>query len=197
VLMLAHRTMAKGLVALCALMLSTVLASASAQAAVTHKYLSQITEVPAGPGVSLAGPLGTINAMAVDSDALYVAEYIEGSGGERLDEFDASSGAFVRQFSLPASLRAFYFFGLAAGYSTGKEQIYAGAEDEESEDFVTVFDGEGHSQGAPWTGADTPAGSFSRFGIGGIAADDSSSLSDWAAGDVYVSDRYQKVVDVF
>src|SRR6185312_4120642 len=197
VLMLAHRTMAKGLVALCALMLSTVIACTSVQAAVTHKYLSQITEVPTGPGVVTPGPLSAVSATAIDSGNLYVAEFMEGVGGERFDEFNASSGAFVRQFTLPPSLQAFYYFGLAAGHATGEEQVYAGAEDGEFKDFVAVFDGEGHPLGTPWSGVDTPAGSFSPFGIGGIAADSSSSLGDWAAGDVYVSDVNDKVVDVF
>jgi hypothetical protein len=162
---------------------------------VTHKYLSQITEVPAASGVGLPGPLSVVNAMAVDSGNLYVAENIEGgAGGERLDEFNASSGAFVRQFALPSSLQAFYYFGLAAGHATGEEQVYAGAEDSEFKRFVAVFDGEGHLLGSPWSGSDTPSGSF---GIGGIAADNSTSLGDWAAGDVYVSDRNNKVVDVF
>jgi len=185
------------LAALCALLASSVLVCTTAHAAVTHKYLSQITAIPAGPGVSTPGPLSAVKAMAIDSGNLYVAEFIEGLGGERLDEFNVSSGAFVRQFSLPSSLRALYFFGLAAGHATGEEQIYAGAEDNESNQVVAVLDGEGHLIGEPWSGSDTPSGSFSPFAIKGIAADNSASLGDWAAGDVYVSDGNSKVVDVF
>jgi hypothetical protein len=195
--MVANQRMSRVLAALCALLASTVLVCTTAHAAVTHKYQSQITEIPASSGASAPGPLSAVNAMTIDSGNLYVAEEIEGVGGERLDEFSASSGAFVRQFALPSSLSAFYFFGLAAGHGTGEEQIYAGAKNGEGEDFVTVFDGEGHVLGTPWSGSDTPAGSFSFYGIGGIAADSSASLGDWAAGDVYVSDRNSKVVDVF
>jgi len=189
--------MSRGLAVLCALVVGSVLVCSSAQATITHKLQSQITEVPAGAGISMPGPLSGVNAMAIDSGNLYVAEYIEPQGGERLDEFNAASGAFVRQFALPSSLSGFYYFGLAAGHATGEEQVYAGAENSEGKDFVTVLDGEGHLLGSPWSGADTPAGSFSPFGIGGIAADNSMSLGDWAAGDVYVSDGNDKVVDVF
>lgn len=195
--MIARRPMSVTLACMCALAGCLALAPQGASAAVAHKYLSQITEVPASSGAGAPGPLGGVNAMAVDSGNLYVAEPATQSTLERLDEFNASSGAFVRQFALPPSLRAFYYFGLAAGHSTGEEQVYAGAEDGEAKDFVTVFDGEGHLLGAPWSGVDTPAGSFSPFGIGGIAADNSTSLGDWAAGDVYVSDRNNKVVEVF
>jgi WD40-like Beta Propeller Repeat len=195
--MVAHRMMLRGLAAFCALVAGSVLVHTSAQAAVTHKLQSQITDVPAGAGVAVAGPLTGVNAMAIDSNNLYVAEYMEGVGGERLDEFNASSGAFVRQFPASPSLLAFYYFGIAAGHSAGEEQVYVGAEDGEYKDFVAVFDGEGHPIGAPWSGSDTPSGSFSVFGIGGIATDSSTSLGDWAAGDVYVSDRNNKVVDVF
>jgi hypothetical protein len=195
--MIARTRMPVTLACLCALAGCLALATQGASAAVTHKYLSQITEVPASSGAGSPGPLDGVNAMAIDSGDLYVAEPATLSTSERLDEFNASSGAFVRQFALPSSLQAFYFFGLAAGHATGEEQVYAGAEDNEAKDSVTVFDGEGHVLGAPWSGADTPAGSFSPFGIGGIAADNSTSLGDWAAGDVYVSDRNNKVVDVF
>jgi len=166
--------------------------------AVTHKYLSSITEIPASSGAATPGALAVVSTMALDSGNLYVAEPGQGeSVPERLDEFDAASGAFVRQFSLPSSLRAFNFFGLAAGHATGEEQVYAGAEDGEVKDFVVVFDGQGHTLGQPWSGSDTPSGAFTPYGIGGIAADSSTNLSDWAAGDVYVSDRNSKVVDVF
>jgi hypothetical protein len=195
--MIARRPMSVTVACLCALGACLALTAQGASAAVTHKYLSQITEVPASSGASAPGPLDGVNAMAIDSGNLYVAEPATLSTPERLDEFNASSGVFVRQFALPSSLQAFYYFGLAAGHATGEEQVYAGAEDSEAKDSVTVFDGGGHVLGVPWSGADTPAGSFSPFGIGGIAADNSTSLGDWAAGDVYVSDRNNKVVDVF
>jgi hypothetical protein len=191
---IARRPMSVTLACLCALAGCLALAPQGASAAVTHKYLSQITEVPAGSGASAPGPLGEVSAMAIDSGNLYVAENGQGTTiPERLDQFNASSGAFVRQFALPSSLRAFYFFGLAAGHATGEEQVYAGALDEESKKVVAVFDGQGHLLGSPWSG--TPSGPFST--IGGVAADNRSTSLGWPAGDVYVSDRTNKVVDVF
>jgi hypothetical protein len=185
-----------GLVALLCAIVAGSLSGAAAWGAVRHEYLSQITEVPASSGAAQPGPLGEVDALAVDSGSLYGAEQAQGlTLHEQLDEFDASSGAFERQFALPSSLQAFYFFGLAAGHATGQEQVYVGAEDNESKDFVTVFDGEGHLLGSPWPG--TPSGPFSLAGIGGIAADNRASGLGWSAGDVYVSDRYNKVVDVF
>jgi hypothetical protein len=188
-------------VLLCALVASSFWGGA-AWGAVTHAYLSQITEVPASSGVAAPGPLSEVSLMAVDAGNLFVAEsgHEDEHGAfipERLDEFDASSGAVERQFSLPSSSQTyFYYFGLAAGHATGQEQVYLGAEDSEFKDVVDVFDGEGHLLGSPWSG--TPSGPFSPFGgIGGIAADGRSSGLGWSAGDVYVSDSSQKVVDVF
>lgn len=168
----------------------------TAWGAIAHKYLSQITEVSTTSGAAIPGPLTEVDAMTVDAGNLYVAESATQSvPEERLDEFNASSGAFVRQFSLPSSLHAYYYFGLAAGHATGEEQVYAGAEDSEANDSVVVFDGEGHELGSPWSG--TPSGSFSPFAIRGIAADNRASSLGWSAGDVYVSDGNSKVVDVF
>ncbi|MGN6372128.1 MAG: hypothetical protein ACTHM1_03940 [Solirubrobacteraceae bacterium] len=182
------------LASLCAVLLGS-LGGSAAWGAIAHKYLSRITEVPAGPAVGAPGPLGEVNAMAADSGSLYVAENARQTTPESLDEFDASTGAFVRQFALPSSLHAYYYFGLAAGHATGEEQVYVGAEDNEYKDFVAVFDGEGHPLGIPWEG--TPSGPFTPLGIGGIAADGRASALGWSAGDVYVSDRSNKVVDVF
>ena len=191
--MIARQMMSRLVLALYVAVVGSVLVCTTAHAAVTHKYVSQITEVPAGAGVSKPGPLSAVNAMASDGGNLYVAEPIEGTSSERLDEFNASSGAFVRQFSLPSSLRAFYFFGLAASHATGEEQVYAGGLDEENKNVMAVFDGEGHLLGSPWIGA--PSGSFGE--IGGVAADERTGGLAWSAGDVYVSDRTNKVVDVF
>jgi hypothetical protein len=193
--MIARRPMSVTVAWLCAVAGALAVAAPSASGAVTHQYLSQITEVPAGSGVTTPGALSTVNKMAIDSGNLYVSENV--AGVDRLDEFN-SMGAFTRQFALPSSLYAYFdYFGLAAGHGTGEEQVYVGAEDSEYKDFVAVFDGEGHPIGEPWSGSDTPSGPFSPVGIAGIAADSSASLGDWAAGDVYVSDSNTKVIDVF
>ena len=55
--MIASRLTLTGLVSLCLSCGALALAGAPAQATMTHKYLFQITEVPAGPGISAPGPL--------------------------------------------------------------------------------------------------------------------------------------------
>lgn len=200
--MIGARRCVSALTALLSVAVLGLLWGTAARGAVTHKYLWQVTEVPASSGVAAPGPLSEVSLMAVDSGNLYVAEssHEDEQGGlipERVDEFDASSGAFQQQFVLPSSAQSyFYYFGLAASRATGQEQVYLGAEDGEGKDVVDVFDGEGHLLGAPWTG--TPSGPFSPYaGIGGIGADERSSVLGWSAGDVYVSDTAQKVIDVF
>ena len=183
------------LVSLCVLLGLLALSGTLASAAVTHEYLSRITEVPAGPGVALPGRLTEVGAMTVDSGKLYVGEHSgEGSSGGlyRIDVFDAATGAFVSQFPQTSSLRE-YPSGLAAGHATGEEQVYVGASSEVGR-VVGVFDGEGHLLGK-WSGSDTPGGEFVE--VTGIAADNSTNLNDWAAGDVYVADRSGGAVDVF
>jgi hypothetical protein len=194
--MIARRSLSVVLTWLCTTAGCLVLATQAASAAVTHEYLSQITEIPAGPGVAMPGPLSMGNAMmAADSGNVYVAERIEGTQSERLDEFNADSGTFERQFSMPSSLRGASAYGMAAGHSTGEQQVYVAMADEESKSVVSVFDGEGHLLGTPWSG--TPSGPFGVFGIKGVAVDGRPSALGWSAGDVYVSDTPQKVVDVF
>jgi hypothetical protein len=167
---------------------------ATASGAVIHEYRSQATEVPAAPGVALPGPLTEVSAMTVDEGTLFVAER------GRIDAFSASTGAFLSQFPPSSSMEEIGSLGLGAGSSTGAEQVYAGAVTKgEGTRVVVVYDGEGNQLAQPWTGADTPAGSFNFFGGGAsIAVDHSSNVAeDWAAGDVYVTDSAHNVVDVF
>src|ERR1700722_8220760 len=98
----------------------------SAQAAVTHNYLSQITEVPAGPGVARPGPLGGVGSMTVDSGHLWVAENLDnGSGSSRVDEFN-SSGSLLTQINETPSLNSLED-GVAVDHAGGEEQVYVGA----------------------------------------------------------------------
>ena len=66
----------------------------------------------------------------------------------------------------------------------GNARLYAGAH-EVSTPVVALFGVSGALQ-KTWAGAGTPAGSF-QPGVRGVAVDEnSSSVGDWAAGDVYV-----------
>ena len=180
-----------------------------AQAAVQHKYLCQITgagsastspsecdtnanpaENPAVPSVESQpeGRLSAVTALTLDSGHLWLAESFERTRLSVLNEFDASSGAFLSQPAQGADFEELNL-GIAVGHATGQAEVYVG-----HPGAVAVFDEAGTRQ-ADWTGADTPSGS-----LGGeidVAVDSSTSLADWAAGDVYVADPGNKVVDVF
>jgi hypothetical protein len=182
------------LVALGALAGALLFGGAAAQAEVTHKYLYTISEVPAqGPhGEPIANP-GQIQfpvGLAFDSGELYLDEF---SSGTQLDEFDASTGAFVQQFALlPYSANQ----SVAVGHVTGETEVYDTAANGQ-EGVVEVYSSTGAIQGH-WTGADTPAKKFGCFGcssLAGVAVD--NSANPLTKGDVYVSAPEQGVVDVF
>jgi hypothetical protein len=194
---------------LCALAGCLVLGVPMAPAAITHKYLTRIAEIPAegpkGEPVPAPGPLNSSNSsMTVDSGDLWVSEYDEDSFKFRADEFDATTGAFISQ--LPQSGPSFQYLGngVAVGHVTGESQLYVGgdtppATEGLSEGGIAVYNAKEELQKI-WSGADTPAKSFGCFsctGPGDVAVDDSTSLTDWAAGDVYVSAPFTGAVDVF
>jgi hypothetical protein len=179
----------------------------SAQAAVTHEFLSGPSAklnqgIPAvgphGEAIALPGPLRSVGAMTVDGGDLYIAENLFGSS--RVDVFDSTTGAFVRQFDQSPSIEGTYL-GVAVGHATGATQIYVGAGERiagELFSVVAVYDAEGHLVGHPWTGEDTPNGAFSGHEaasgselegkVQSVAVDSNptSLLGDWAAGDVLV-----------
>jgi hypothetical protein len=189
-------------------LLLLALSASSAQAVVTHEFLCQITgagsatisatECDANPNPAenppvLGGPLSGVDALTVDSGTLWLAEHLEGTGNYRVDEFNASSGAFVSQ--LAQSSNEELLKGIAVGHATGAAQLYVGSRGS----GVAVFDESG-SRLATWTGADTPSGSIEKRLD--VAVDSSTNLADWAAGDVYVSSASESsgaggVVDVF
>jgi hypothetical protein len=189
-------------IALSALAACLALSCSPASAAVTHEYLSQITEVPAtgphGEAVALPGPLSEVDSLAADSGGVWLAEHIGGTVNFRVDEFNAESGAFLSQLPQVAGVEELRH-GIAVGHATGEAQIYVVGE-ESGEGVVLVFDAAGHLLGK-WTGADTHSTAFGCVLCGGdaprVAVDNSTSLGDWAAGDVYVSDTPNDVVDVF
>jgi hypothetical protein len=197
------REMRLALVLTCALVVA--LGGASARAAITHEYLSQITEVPAGSGAPFTGPFlaNGIGGLAVDGSDLYLADGGNSGSEYRIDRFDASSGAFVSQFPQAPSSFAFLNQGIAVGHATGETEVYVAGDESipgQEHGAVAVFDAAGNLQGVPWGGVDTPSATFGCFacsGTGDVAVDNSSALGDWASGDVYVADPQNAVVDVF
>jgi hypothetical protein len=195
-----------GLVVLCVLAGGVAIEGATAQAAVRHKLLSKITEVPAeGPhkeAVPVHGALAGPSGMTVDSGDLWTTEeyFNPGVGPElRVDEFDAASGAFVSQ--LPQQGKSLTDFqGVAVGHATGEMELYVTGDAPGLTGAVGVFGAAGALQGV-WEGHDTQSKSFGCFGCSSskasIAVDNSPALGDWAVGDVYVSVPEKNVVDVF
>jgi WD40-like Beta Propeller Repeat len=165
------------------------LSVAPVQAAVKHDYLSQFSEVPAGAGVTLPGPVTGVGAMTVDSGHLWVAEIVEGTGTLRVDEFDAVTGAFVSQLPQESG-----FSELGLGVAVAHGSVYVAADQVPGgSGGLGVFSEAGSLLGS-WTGAHTPTGPFSP-GAFDVAVD--RSVSSPAAGSVYVADERQRVVDVF
>jgi hypothetical protein len=183
------------------------LATPGAQAAVTHRYLSHITEVPAeGPhkeAISSHGLLQGVRSMAIDSGHLWVTEDggratgVDKSEIERVDEFNAHSSAFETQLLQPASLIGFFGHHVAVRHETAglaENELYVSAEDEAFRSVVATFGPSGSFQG-----------SFTCQEVGGLcgnlaalAVDNSSSATDWAAGDLYVATgNPYEAVDVF
>jgi WD40-like Beta Propeller Repeat len=195
----------RALVALCVILGALSFLAASAQAAVTHELLPTVTAELNEPlpveGLEAEPPptsFGAIASMTVDAGELYVAQGTEKS---KIDKFDASTGAFLSQ--LPRLTEPLYLHqGVAVGHSTGEAQLYvAGDIYPEGKPLggVAVLTPQG-SLKSVWSGADTPAGHFDCFECGGpvsVAVDDSTNLTDSAAGDVYVMDEGNDVVDVF
>jgi hypothetical protein len=202
--MIARRSILRTFASLCAIAGLSLSIAASAQALVTHQYLPVLSAKLSQP-IPAAGPHGEaiptpgaqhfyLSAVAIDAGRLWVAEPLQELGVDRIDEFDSSTGAFVSQVA--AEEDHIGAFGFAAGSSTGETQLYAGEYFSGEGGRVVVY---GEGAGAPkatWTGAETPAGSFSET-ISGIAVDNSTDPLDEAKGDVYVSLLYSNVIDVF
>jgi hypothetical protein len=186
------------LVSLCAAVAMTCGAS-PAGAAITHKLLGPVAEVPAtgphGESIILPGPIGEVQALAVNSGHLWVADRV--SSGIRLDMFKASSGEFESQVALPKGTEGFSLEGgIAFGEANGEAVTYLGIER-----GIEVL-GESGSRLATWTGAHTPSGPFS-FPASVAVDNDTVNPSDWASGDVFVAPyrvgtaTNQSEVDIF
>jgi hypothetical protein len=180
-----------------------------APAAVTHEFLSEVSaKLNGAEPAPLTGPFGfgqsAVPSMTVDAGELYVADAFRNFEGEknRVDKFNASTGAFTSQFPQLSSPE-FLHQGITVGHSTGEAQVYLGGDERvegTAKGVVAVLSPNG-SLKAVWRGADTPSKSFGCFecqSAASIAVDGNpSNLGDWAAGDVYVVDWENRVVDVF
>lgn len=196
-----------------ALLLASLLAvgavvSASASAAVTHKYEETLSTklskgVPPGCGVTppeaeppcISGASSTPFAITFDGGNVWVADET------RIDRFNHETGAFVPpQLDREEGLEYLGYLALGVGHAFGSEQVYATAV-KAGTPQVAVFDGgSGKLQGV-WTGQHTEDGSLGGGSeLAGMAVDDSANLLDEAKGDVYVATNGEpkgNVVDVF
>jgi WD40-like Beta Propeller Repeat len=197
--------MTRALVGVCTFAVSLAFAAGLADAAVTHDFLPEpskkISEgVPEGAGVLVTGPLSGVNSLTVDEGHLWIAERFEGQGGpgkeSRVDAFDAATGSFLLpQLNETSSLGALAE-GIAVGHSNLETDVYVGTRDRATfNGVVAVFTPAGSLQ-ATWTGADTPSKSFDEFGVSDVAVNN-RAFGDWPAGDVYVVNSHEGVVDVF
>jgi len=150
----------------------------------------------------MPGQLERVNSMTVHSGDLYVAERLEGEGlagsFARTDQFAPSVSKqgeyeFVSQLPLQPNPHQFRFAGVAFGTASGESEMYIGQSPVEGEGGVNVF---GVGCGALdcaslqtlWTGAGVPEETRPFIRVGGVAVDHSTSLGDWASGDVFVAD---------
>ncbi len=181
---------------LCALVGVLAFGLAPAWAVTSHEYLSQITEMPAkGPPpaeepVPLPGPFSEFLGMTIDSGHLWVTD--NESGNTRVDKFDAATGGFISQFAHAEN--GHFPEAVALGHAKGEPgpQVYLA--ERATGGYVVGVENESGTRQASWTGAGTPAKSISY--TTDVAVDNSVSFSDWAAGDVYVPDKNNNVVDV-
>jgi hypothetical protein len=149
-------------------------ATASAQAATTHNFLSHVTEAPLGT------PLSEPGAVTVERSSGRV--FLADPGAGVIDVF-SSTGAF--QTALGEGLAP---TGVAVDEASG--DVYVG-----SGSAVVVFKPDskgGYELLSAWGGANTPGKEFGE--LRGVAVDNSKGPS---AGDVYVVDATNNVVDVF
>jgi sugar lactone lactonase YvrE len=150
---------------------------APALAATGHEFLSRLSEAPSGT------PLKEPGAVAVEQSSGKV--FLADPGSGVVDVF-SSAGAYVTRFGegLESS-------GVAVGEETHDVYVASG-------NVVDVFtpDGSGgYELLSEWSGASTPGKEFGE--VRGVAVDNSKSVSDPAAGDVYVVDATNNAVDVF
>jgi hypothetical protein len=185
---------------LCTAALSLAVACTVASAAITHEFLEPLTRQlekgpSAGCGVEppeteppcVSGPLSLVNALTDDSGHLWVAEHVERAGkqfGSRVDEFNDSTGAFLRQLNEEHGVSELDQ-AIAVGRPGGEEEVYVGAAGPKGS-VVAVFGPSGKLQPeGVWSGEHTPSKSFAQ--VEGMAVDASANLE--THGEVYVATR--------
>jgi predicted secreted protein len=201
------RTRWRSLAALAALTAFTtfvITTTPPAYARTAHTYESAITEVPAeGPGgpVPTPGGLEQVNSMTVFSGDLYVAEHLEGEvpSISRTDQFAPSlSGQYEFVSQLPPQPEPGVQNrgeGIAFGSAAGEPEMYLGQGGKfHSTQGVNVFapGGCGNLECAAfqtlWEGKEMPEETRPFVGVEAVAVDHSTSVGDWAQGDVFVAD---------
>ncbi len=153
--------------------------SGVALAASGHRYLSSVSDAP--PGTPLAEPGAT--AVNHASGDVFVAEPTAGV----VDVFDAAG---VYQTQLGEGLEA---LGVAVDEASGEVYVADGFGD-----VIDVFKptgSGGYELLSEWSGAGTSDNEFGE--VAGVAFDNSTSASDPDAGDVYLVDSGDGVVNVF
>ena len=165
-----------------ALVVLAALAQA-AGASVGHPYLSRL------PVTGLEEPHPA--AIAVDSKGdVFVADDTAGV----IDVF-SPSGAYLTQFG-GGELENIEDLTTVTGLAVDSSgTVYVADANTESVDVFTPNGSGGYNLVAQWLGAQTPGKSFGA--VGGVAVDTSTSKSDPSAGDVYVLNTAESVVDVF
>jgi hypothetical protein len=162
--------------------------SAPALALTVHEPTFQITETPV-LDINEENKVGVPpdGYALVDSGDLWISGHIDGTKSYAVEKFNAATGAFISD-PLFAENDSNSYGAIAIGHpAVGEPELYV------SESAgVGVFSEAGASFGAAWSGAATPAKSFSASGI---AVDGSAFGLD--TGDVYVADQANNVVNVF
>jgi hypothetical protein len=162
----------------------------------TGEFLSQVTEVPKVPGATVYGPFSEAAGLAFDqaTGELYLA--VEGKaepGKDVVDVFEAKAPGeleYVSQFGagvLSAHGGFQQTVAVVEGGFAGAGSVYV---TDTEHDVVDVFNSIGDPEpSSPWTGKETPAGSFGTNTLFvGI---------DPVSGRVYVADVQHHVLDEF
>ncbi len=154
--------------------LGCLLPSVPAQAATTHNFSAKVTEAPPGTPLKEPGPA----TVERSSGTVFMAD----PGAGVIDVFSAT-GAFITQFG-----EGLEPTGVAVDEATG--DVYVA-----SVNAVLVFrpnGAGGYELLSEWEGANTPGKEFGE--LKGVGVDNSKGPN---AGDVYVLDGSNSVVDVY
>jgi hypothetical protein len=191
------RTVAATAVTTLAISVMLVFGGGAAWGALSHRYLPSVSEamdqgVPAGSPVAMTGPLQSARASVADAGEVWVAD--GDTNAQRIDKYDAASGAFVSPNQLDEGkglLENFGFAGIAVGRYGGSERVYVTAGKEGKVEIV-AYSPPSKEPSAVWSGAGTEEGSFAGLlyegrGKEAVAVDDSGDPE--TSGDLYVASK--------